>query len=139
MEKASEFDNRKSLTLPVDHLLAIVMDADEAISIVENLNHAGFAPDDVGVLADKEDAAKFDAACGKKGLVAKLATAGVDLGDRDTDYLKRYRRAVLNGRTVIAVAAKDDDARDKAKQILETHGARFITFFGRFVTQVLKI
>jgi hypothetical protein len=139
MEKASEFDNRKSLTLPVDHLLAIVRDADEAISIVENLNHAGFAPDDVGVLADKEDAAKFDAACGKKGLVAKLATAGVDLGDRDTDYLKRYRRAVLNGRTVIAVAAKDDDARDKAKQILETHGARFITFFGRFVTQVLKI
>jgi hypothetical protein len=139
MEKASEFDNRKSLTLPVDHLLAIVRDADEAISIVENLNHAGFAPDDVGVLAGKEDAAKFDAACGKKGFVAKLATAGVDLGDRDTDYLKRYRRAVLNGRTVIAVAAKDDDARDKAKQILETHGARFITFFGRFVTQVLKV
>jgi hypothetical protein len=139
MEKASEFDDRESLTIPVDHLLAIVMDSDEAIGIVENLNHTGFSPSDIGVLTGKEDAAKFDAACGKKGFVAKLATAGVDLGDRDTDYLKRYRRAVLNGRTVIAVAAKDDDALDKARQVLEARGARFITFFGRFVTQVLKV
>jgi hypothetical protein len=139
MEKASEFDDRESLTIPVDHLLAIVMDSDEAISIVENLNHTGFSPSDIGVLTGKEEAAKFDAACGKKGFVAKLAAAGVDLGDRDTDYLKRYRRAVLNGRTVIAVAAKDDDALDKARQVLEARGARFITFFGRFVTQVLKV
>jgi hypothetical protein len=83
-----------------------------------------------------KDAAKLDAASGKKGLFAKLATAGVDMGDRDTDYIKRYRRAVLNGRTVIAVAAKNDDARDRARQILKARGARFITFFGRFVTQV---
>ena len=60
------------------------------------------------------------------------------MGDRDTDYIKRYRTAVRNGQTVIAVAAKDDETRDRARQILKTHGARFITFFGRFVTQVLE-
>ena len=65
-------------------------------------------------------------------------TSGVDMGDRDTDYIKQYRRALLNGRPVIAVVAKDDDDRNKARQILKTRGARFITFFGRFVTEVLE-
>ena len=138
MEQASEFDDRESLTIPVDNILAIIKDSDEATGIVEALNHSGFSPNDIGVLSGINDAAKLDAASGKKGFFAKLATAGVDMGDRDIDYIKQYRRAVLNGRTVIAVAAKDNDARDKARQILRAHGARFITFFGRFVTQVLE-
>jgi hypothetical protein len=138
MEQASEFDDQESLTILADHILAIIMDSDEATGIVETLNHNGFSPNDIGVLSGMEDAAKLDAASGKKGFFAKLATAGVDMGDRDTDHIKRYRRAVLNGRTVIAVAAKDNDARDRARQILRGRGARFITFFGRFVTQVLE-
>ena len=138
MEEASEFDDQESLTIPADHILAIIMDSDEATGIVETLNYNGFSPDDIGVLSGMEDAAKLDAASGKKGFFAKLATAGVDMGGRDTDYIKQYRRAVLNGRTIIAVAAKDNDARDRARQILRARGARFITFFGRFVTQVLE-
>jgi hypothetical protein len=138
MEQASEFDDQESLIIPTNHLLAIILDPDQATGIVETLNNHGFSPNDIGVLSGMEDAAKLDAACGKKGFFAKLATAGVDLGDRDTDYLKQYRRALLNGRTVIAVAAKDNDARDRARQILRARGARFITFFGRFVTQVLE-
>ena len=60
------------------------------------------------------------------------------MGDRDTDYLKQYRGALLNGRTVIGVVAKDDEARNNARKILKQRGARFITFFGRFVTEVLE-
>ena len=138
MEKASEFDDRESLTIPADHILAIVMDSEEVTGIVENLNDNGFSPKDIGVLTGMDDAAKLDAACGEKGFFAKLATVGLDMGDRDTDYIKRYRKAVLNGRAVIAVAAKGDDARESARQILKVRGARFITFFGRFVTQVLE-
>jgi hypothetical protein len=132
MEQASEFDDQESLTIPADHMLAIIMDSDGATGIVETLNHDSFSPNDIGVLSGMEDAAKLDAASGKKGFFAKLATAGVDMGDRDTDYIKQYRRAVLNGRTVIAVAAKDNDARDRARQILRARGARFITFFDYF-------
>ena len=138
MESASEFDNRESLAIPIDHLLAIILDPDQQQGMVKALNHSGFAPDDIGVLTGLEDAAKLDAVCGKKGFFAKLVAAGVEMGDRDTDYIKRYRTAVRNGQTVIAVAPKDDDTRDRARPILKTHGARFITFFGRFVTQVLE-
>jgi hypothetical protein len=78
------------------------------------------------------------AATGKKGFFAKMLTSGVDMGDRDTEYFKQYRKALLEGHTVIGVEAKNDETRDEVKQILKTHGARFITFFGRFVTEVLE-
>ena len=92
----------------------------------------------MGVLTEMEDASKLDAASGKKGFFAKLVTSGIDRGDKDTDYIKRCRRSLLNGRTVIAVATKDDEERNKARQILKERGARFITFFGRFVAEVLE-
>ena len=92
----------------------------------------------MGVPTEMEDASKLDAASGNKGFFAKLVTSGIDRGDKDTDYIKRCRRSLLNGPTVIAVATKDDEERNKARQILKAQGARFITFFGRFVTEVLE-
>jgi hypothetical protein len=113
------------------------MDSGEAGGIVEDLKNNGFSSDDIGVLAELEDAAKLAAGSGKKGLLAKLVT-GIDIGDRDTDYIKQYRRAVLNGRTVIAVMAKNDEARKRARKILKARRARFIAFFGEFVTELLE-
>ena len=138
MKRANEFDDRETLTIPTNHIMAIVDGPEEAREIVESLNQHGFAPDDIGILAGMEDAGKLDAAAGEKGLFAKLLTSGVEIGDRDTDYIKRYRRAVLNGRTVVAVMAKSDAARKKAAHLLKFRGARFITFFGQLVTQVLE-
>jgi hypothetical protein len=138
MEKASKFDDQESLTVPANQVLAIIMDLSEAKEIVQILSRNGFPADEIGLLTGIEDAEKLDAAAGKQGFFSKLFTAGVEMGDRDTDYLKQYRRALLNGRTVIGVVAKDDEARNKARKILKQRGARFITFFGRFVTEVLE-
>ena len=138
MEAANEFDDQESLTIPANHILAIVPDLDEATGIVEILNRNGFSSDDIGVLTGTEDAEKLDAATGKKGFFAKMLTSGVELGDRDTDYFQQYRKALLDGQTVVGVVAKDDETRNNARQILKARGARFITFFGRFVTQVLE-
>ena len=138
MEKASKFDDQESLTVPANQVLAIIMDLSQAKEIVQILSRNGFPADEIGLLTGIEDAEKFDAAAGKQGFFSKLFTAGVEMGDRDTDYLKQYRRALLNGRTVIGAVAKDDEARNKARKILKQRGARFITFFGRFVTEVLE-
>jgi hypothetical protein len=83
MDKANKFDDRESLPTPVDHLLAIVMNSNETTGIVETLNHNGFSPKYMGVLTEMEDASKLDAASGKKGFFAKLATFGIDMGDQD--------------------------------------------------------
>jgi uncharacterized ferredoxin-like protein len=47
------------------------------------------------------------------------------MGDRDTDYIKRYRTAVRNGQTVIAVAAKDDDTRGRASEAAPQTGEAY--------------
>jgi hypothetical protein len=88
------------------------------------------------VLSGAKRVVKFDSASGRKGWLAKLATSGVDLGDRDTDYIKEYRDAILNGQTVITVWARDPELKDRARQILKAGGASFITFFGPFATEV---
>jgi hypothetical protein len=138
MEAANEFYDRESLTIPANHILAIVSDSDEASGIVETLSRNGFSPDDIGILTGTEDAEKLKAATGKKGFFAKMLTSGVDMGDRDTGYLEEYRKALLAGHAVVGVVAKSDEARNNARQLLKERGARFITFFGRFVTEVLE-
>ena len=138
MKSANKFDDQESLPVPDNHILAIIKNPEDAKVIVETLNKSGLTPDDIGLLAGEADAEKLDAAVGKKGIFAKLLTSGVDMGDRDTDYFKQYRRAVLDGYTMIGVEVKSDETRDEVRQILKTHGARFITFFGRFVTEVLE-
>ena len=136
-ESANKFDDQESLPVPDNHILAIIKNPEEAKVIVETLNGSGFSPDDIGLLTGEADAEKLDAATGKKGFFAKMLTSGIDIGDRDTEYFKQYRRALLEGDTMIGVEVKNDETRDEVRQILKTHGARFITFFGRFVTEVL--
>ena len=137
MEKARKFDDKESLTVPANQILAIITESGDANDVVQALNENGFSSDEIGVLTGTGDAEKLDAAAGKQGFLSKLFTAGVEMGDRDTDYLKQYRRALLNGRTVIGVVARDDETRTKARKVLKTGGARFITYFGQFVTEVL--
>jgi hypothetical protein len=136
MNKANKFDDKESLELPANHVLAIVKNANEAGAIAETLNQAGFAPDDIGILTGTEGAKKLDAATGKKGFLAKLLTSGIDMGDRDTDYVAQYRSALMEGKTVLGVVAKNDEARSQVRQTLKAGGAHFITFFGQFVTEV---
>jgi hypothetical protein len=137
MSIAEGFDNQESLPLPADQMLAIVDNAHEANRVAEALNRNGFTPDDIGILVGPEDARKLDAATGAEGIFAKIVTTGIDMGDKDTDYIKKYRRALINGRALIGVAVKNEDMRTKARQTLKGAHARFITFFGRFVTELL--
>jgi hypothetical protein len=138
MKQAKEFDNQESLSLPADHMLAVVDDAEKATSLAQVLNQNGFTADDIGILVGPEDARKLDAATGAKGIFAKILTTGIDMGDKDTDYIKKYRRALVNGQTVIGVSVKNEDMRTKARQTLKDGHARFVTFFGRFVTELIE-
>ena len=138
MKTATKFDDQESLPVPDNHIFAIVPNSEEAGAIVETLNANGFSPDEIGILTGATDAERLDAATGKKGLFAKIFTSGVDMGDRDTEYFKQYRKALLAGRTVLGVVAKNDETKDQARQILKQGGASFITYFGRFVTEVME-
>jgi hypothetical protein len=138
MKNAKGFDNQESLPLPADQMLAIVANENKATHAAEVLNQNGFTWDDIGILVGPEDAQKLNAATGAKGIFAKILTTGIDMGDKDTDYIKKYHRALINGRSVIGVTVKDEDMRTKARQALKAAHARFITFFGQFVTELFE-
>jgi hypothetical protein len=138
MKTATKFDDQESLPVPDNHIFAIVPDSEGAQAIVKTLNGNGFSPEEIGILTGAPDAERLDAATGKKGLFAKIFTSGVDMGDRDTEYFKQYRNALLAGRTVVGVVAKNDETKDQVRQILKQGGASFITYFGRFVTEVME-
>jgi hypothetical protein len=139
MEQTSEFDGRESLTVPANHLLAIIMEPEEASRTVQALSQSGFSRGEIAVLTGLEEAADLEQATGEKGFLTKLLTSGIDGGDEATPYIKQYRRAAMNGRTVIAVEARTNEARDKAREILKAvGGARFITFLGRFTIEILE-
>ena len=137
MEKAIKFDEAERLPMPTKQVLAIVMDSDGAKEVVQALSESGFSSEEIGLLTGTEDAQKLDAVAGKEGFLSKLFTAGIDIGS-DTISHNEYSRALLNGRTVIGVLAKNDEARNSARKILKAKGARFITFFGQFVTEVME-
>ena len=50
MEKVNRFDDQETLTMPVNQVLAITKDLEEAEGIVQILNQNGFSSEEIGVL-----------------------------------------------------------------------------------------
>jgi hypothetical protein len=55
-----------------------------------------------------------------------------DFGDLDAGHLKDYAEALRDGETVIAVTAKLGDKRREIAELLKTHGAKLINWYGLF-------
>jgi hypothetical protein len=46
-----------------------------------------------------------------------------------------YEAAVLDGRTVLAISVASDNAKVEVLEVLRSHGAHFINFYGWFATE----
>jgi hypothetical protein len=138
MDQAKEFDDKDSGAYPADRIFAVFDEHNRARKTVSLLNEEDFRPAEVGLLSGLADARKLDAASGETGLFAKLPIFGVDIGDRDSDYVKEYRQVLLDGKSVLAVVAKGEHMRDHVRHTLKSQGAHFIVLFGRFAVEVLE-
>jgi hypothetical protein len=136
MDEAIDFEDEQSLGHPRNQVYAIIDDAENARRAAKELNIIGIEPANIGLLIGKEDATKLDAATGEHGFLAKVARIGLELGDRDTDYLAYYHRALVQGYAIIAVVTHDHATRGKVRTLLKTYGAHAMTYFGQFVTEV---
>jgi hypothetical protein len=136
MDEATDFEDQESLGHPRNQVYAIIHVEEMARRAAKELNQIGVEPEDIGLLLGREDAAKLDAATGEHGFLAKVARIGLEMGDRDTDYLAYYRRALLDGYAVIAVVTHNHTSREKVGTLLKTCGAHAMTYFGRFTTEI---
>jgi hypothetical protein len=58
-------------------------------------------------------------------LLAKLATYGPEKRERDSEYVKQYRQALLDGKLVLAIADKGEQLRDPRQAYTEIAKSTF--------------
>jgi hypothetical protein len=120
-----------------NRLLAVLDTADAAAAATATLAAEGFAGDAVLVLSGDADADRIDSLGAVGGVWARARRLlSFTVADQMVD-LAVYEAALRNGRTVVGVLARGDDARARARRALTGAGAHFVNFFGRFATEAI--
>jgi hypothetical protein len=122
--------------LPIaNRLLAVLDTAEAAAAATDALAAEGFGADAVLVLRGAADADRIDSLGNVGGTWARVRRLlSFTVADQMVD-LAVYVAALRDGRTVVAVLARGDDARARARRALVGAGAHFVNFFGRFATE----
>lgn len=128
------------IAYPTNRVAGTITDAGEAKRAVEDMVAAGFDREDIDVLHGEEDLRRLDPSGGEHGLFAKLqrslvrGTVGLEL-----KHLTHHVEDVKAGRFVVMVLARERGSRDVAAEILHTHGAEFVGFYGRWAYESLPL
>jgi hypothetical protein len=102
---------------------------------VSDLIDAGFAP--IGILAGDGGLRRVEATiAGGDGLGGFLSRLALSMGG-DMDKLRQAADELRSGHVLIDVEVADDDAKNRARDILQRHGGHFITYFGRWSMETL--
>jgi predicted DNA binding protein len=118
---------------PRHYVLAIVdraAEADTAATELEQLDT------EVQVLRGPEAAAALDSDGSQHGMFASLKRA-VEHTFAEMDHLQQYEEAVRGGSSVLAVYAEDDAIRERVKDTLARHDARFVNYFGTMAVELV--
>lgn len=108
---------------PTNRIVTIFDNRLNAVEAKSGLIEFGFDEDDVRIFFD-ESASDVDAS-------AKW------FADTDED-MKKFKRELQSGRTILSIRIKDCDCREEVHKILKTKKARRVTHFGAWVTEVLS-
>lgn len=120
---------------PVGHLIGIFHTADEAEQAAQSLYDSGYT--DIEIL---EGPAAEEILESTERAASPLARAwkrlSIYLSDED-DALRAAADALRQGQAIVMVYASGQAQQDQAESILRTHGARGLTYFGRWsITEV---
>ena len=124
---------------PTHRVVGTIVDAKDAQAAVQALLGAGFMPADIDVLQGEKDLNRLDPTGAGHGFLAQfqrtlIRTAGPA---EEFRHLSRHVDDVRAGRFVIMVLAKERQKRNVAADILNSHGAEFVGFYGRWAWQSL--
>ena len=117
--------------IPTNHVVGVLSGTKSIEEAVDKLEKAGY--EDVLVM-DRVDAAGE----GVNPLAALWEKLSGHLTD-ETGFLDQYKEATENGKVVLAVGAEQGEEADKAKAIMELHGAVNIRYFGKLAVTDMSI
>ena len=123
---------------PTNRVVGTIHAAPEAQAAIQALLQAGFERDDVDVLHGESDVRRLDPTGTAHGFLAQfqralMRTASVE----EYDHLQHHAEDVRAGRFVLMVRAKGGDRRHLAADILNSHGATSVGFYGRWAWESL--
>jgi hypothetical protein len=121
-----------SIAYPTNRVVGTVGDLKRAQAAIEALLRAGFAERDIDVLHGEKDLHRTDPAGVEHSFLAQFQGTLIRALSDEYAHLRHYVEDVRAGRCVIMVLAKKRDRREAAADILGTHGAESIEFFGRW-------
>jgi len=129
-------DDRKGsddfIPYPTDRVVGTIDDPKEARTAIEALLTAGFARDEIDVLHGEGGLNRLDLAGTEHGFLARFQRTLIRTAADEHKHLSRHVEDVRAGRFVVMVLAKQAAERERAAQILSSHGAKFIWFYGRW-------
>jgi hypothetical protein len=138
--KAEVSERGAFVPYPTNRVVGTIQAAPEAQAAIQALLQAGFERDDVDVLHGESDVQRLDPTGAAHGFLAQFQrvlmrnVASVE----DYEHLMQHVADVRAGRFVVMVRVKAADERHLAADILTSHGAASVGFFGRWAWESLQ-
>ena len=127
---------------PTNKVVGTIDAAGDAKDAMRDLTAAGFATSEVELLTDQEGAARIDMSGeGKEAMVHVHvfdSTQKVPAFYDSPVIVRRVEEELRASHYLIGVVAKDGEARERALEIMKSHGGHFINFYGRFAAEGLE-
>jgi hypothetical protein len=125
--------------VPFNKVIGIIDDPADAGAAIRDLRAAGFAADEIELLAGEAGARRIDATPeGGEALVHTLPpTEKLQPYFDAPGIVGRIEAALQAGRYGVAVPAGESEGCERSRAILKSHGGHFINFYGGLAAESL--
>jgi predicted SnoaL-like aldol condensation-catalyzing enzyme len=125
---------------PTHRVVGTIVDPKDARAAIEGLLSAGFQTTDIDILHGEKDLHRLDPTGAEHGFLAQFQRTLIRIAGpaEELKHLRHHIDDVRAGRFVIMVLAKEREKRNVAADILNSHGAEFVGFYGRWAWQSLE-
>jgi predicted SnoaL-like aldol condensation-catalyzing enzyme len=136
----SPHERGRFISYPSQRVVGTIADAAAARRAIEALMREGFQDSDIDVLRGEDDVRRLDPTGAEHGFLARFQRTLIrTLGpSEEFKHLSRHVDDVREGRFVIMVLAKEREKRNLAADVLNTHGAEFVGFYGKWAWRSMQ-
>jgi hypothetical protein len=125
---------------PTNKVAGSIDTADSVTAALRDLQSAGFPANEVELVADTEAARQIsvDDATQEPRVHIFDAKQEVPAFYDAPVIVKRVAQELQAGHYLVGVVARDDETRERVRDILRSNGGHFINFYGRFAAESLE-
>jgi hypothetical protein len=121
---------------PYDSVVGVLDDQTHVNDAVQDLSDAGFAENDIFVLAGERGVERIDAKGERHGLLGRIFRKIDKLGD-EHDETEAHVAALREGQFVVGAHVTDDGHKARALEVFQRHNGHHVSYYSRWTTERL--